>query len=843
MPIRIGQARAAYLLICIVVYMGSTDSRAAEPKSRALLPEVEVIATTPLDIGGLRRDLIAAPLQTAIADDIESSHATGVGDFMNRRLGSVYVNDVQNNPLQPDLNYRGYTASPLLGTPQGLAVYMDGMRLNQPFGDVVSWDSIPQSAIAGIALMPGSNPLFGLNALGGALSIRTKDGRSSPGIGVRADYGSHARRSLTLDYGAQVDGGFDWFLTGHVFRDSGWRDASRSKSNQAFAKLGWHDDLTDVNLTAAYADSNLAGNGMQEQRLLAADYASVYTKPDITENRSALANLQFAHRLTERIMLSGNAYVRDLHSTTFNGDVNESSLDQAVYQPDAIEQTALTAAGYSGFPIGGESAVNTPFPYWRCIANVLLNDEPNEKCNGLINRTHTEQRSLGAAVQLTARQSAAGRDNSFLIGASFDSSRADFMQSTQFGYLTPDRGVAVVEGPGAFADGSQNSEDAFDAQVDLWGDMRTWSAYFSDTLELHDGWHLTLSGRYNYVSVANRDRLTPGGGPGSLDGDHTFSRFNPAIGLTVRPALHINGYVGFNQSSRAPSSIELGCADPDNPCKLPNAMAGDPPLKQVVASTVELGLRSTADARFAWNIGVFRTDNRDDILFVAGNQSGFGHFANFGKTRRQGVELGANRQFGPVALGGNYTYLDATYRSAETVNGGANSVNDEALDGNPGFDGVIEIEPGGRIPLIPQHTLKVFADYIVNSRLSANVEMLAISSTYARGNENNKHRPDGVYYLGPGKTPDYAVFNFGLDCQPTKQLSLFVKIDNLFDKRYYTAAQLGATAFRADGTFIARPFAPPAIDGERPLVHATFYSPGAPRSFVFGLHYRFGDRS
>ena len=84
---------------------------------------------------------------------------------------------MQSNPFQADINYRGYTASPLLGTPQGLSVYMDGVRLNQPFGDVVSWDLIPRLAIASTTLMPGSNPLFGLNTLGGALAIQTKDGR------------------------------------------------------------------------------------------------------------------------------------------------------------------------------------------------------------------------------------------------------------------------------------------------------------------------------------------------------------------------------------------------------------------------------------------------------------------------------------------------------------------------------------------------------------------------------------------------------------------------------------------------------------------------------------------
>ena len=105
---------------------------------------------------------------------------------MNRRFTSVFVNEIQGNPFQPDINYRGYTASPLLGTPQGLSVYVDGVRLNQPFGDIVSWDLIPRAAIASTTLIPGSNPLFGLNTLGGALSVQTKNGRSDPGTSVQA---------------------------------------------------------------------------------------------------------------------------------------------------------------------------------------------------------------------------------------------------------------------------------------------------------------------------------------------------------------------------------------------------------------------------------------------------------------------------------------------------------------------------------------------------------------------------------------------------------------------------------------------------------------------------------
>jgi outer membrane cobalamin receptor len=154
---------------------------------------VTVVGVSPVPGIELPPIQIPAPVQSFDAAQIKSTGALDLSDFLNRRLTSVHVNDVQGNPFQPDVNYRGYTASPLLGTPQGLSVYLDGVRMNQPFGQVVSWDLIPQTAIESLTLMPGSNPMFGLNTLGGALSLSTKTGLSTRATNVQAIYGSHAR--------------------------------------------------------------------------------------------------------------------------------------------------------------------------------------------------------------------------------------------------------------------------------------------------------------------------------------------------------------------------------------------------------------------------------------------------------------------------------------------------------------------------------------------------------------------------------------------------------------------------------------------------------------------------
>jgi outer membrane receptor protein involved in Fe transport len=806
------------------------DSLAATPLTT--VEPLDVVAT-PLEPDSVGA---AGPQQQADAEEIARSNALDLTAFLTRSMGGVYANDVQNNPLQPDINYRGFTASPLLGTPQGLSVYVDGVRFNQPFGDVVSWDLIPRAAIRDVILVPGSNPLFGQNTLGGALAIRTKDGKTAPGTALQAAGGSYGRWQVEGETGGSSASGLDWYVTANRFEDDGWRDFSSSQATQAFGKLGWSNASTSLSLTAAYADTDLNGNGLQDQRLLASDYASVYTQPDNTRNLSQLFTARGTHRFGEGVSATGVAYWRRVKTKTFNGDINEESLGEAVYQPSVAERAALAAAGYTGFPSVGETAANTPFPSWRCVANILLNSEPGEKCNGLMNRTALRQTSRGLSGQLEFDAVAGGIAHSLVVGGAFDDHRAGFVQSAQFGYLTPDRGVTGVTGPGAFADGTQESEDADDARVDLDGRTRTLSLFAADTVRMGAA-TVTLSARYDRTRVRTRDSINPGGGPGSLDGDHVFERLNPAISLTYALTPAWTAYAGHTIGSRAPSAIELGCADPENPCRLPNAMAGDPPLKAVVTGTSEAGLRGGAGA-WRWNLGAFRAVSRDDILFVADDQAGFGYFRNFGKTRRQGVEAALGGALGPFEFDLQYNLLDATYRTGEVVNGEANSSNEGAA---PGFEGEIDIEPGHRIPLTPRHLFKAGARWAAKPTLSLNADVVAMSGVYARGNENNAHEPDGVYYLGEGKTDAYAVFNLGGAWTPARGVKLFVQVNNLFDKTYATAAQLGATGFTGSGAFIARPFASPVIDGERPLVHSTFLAPGAPRMVWAGVRYAFGS--
>ncbi len=798
---------------------------------------VEVVSATPLPGVDLLASQVPAAVQTVTAEDIVNSGAITLSDTLSRRMNSVFVNEINGNPFQPDVNYRGFTASPLLGTPQGISVYMDGVRMNQPFGDVVSWDLIPRVAIAETAIIPGSDPLFGLNTLGGALSIRTKDGSSNPGTRIQLAGGNWGRRMFDAEHGG-AKGRFDYYGATSLFFENGWRDYSPSNIRQFMGKIGWHGDKTMLGLSAMYANNHMNGSGLQEMTMLNRDYRSLYTIPDVFANRSPLINITARRIVNSNLTFFGNAYYRYVSTRTFNADINENSLDQSLYTLSAADRAALITAGYTNLPTTITPA-NTPFPSLRCIAQGLQNDEPAEKCNGLLNHGQSQQHDGGFSGQFTWLTTPHGNKNQFTAGGAWDHNTTHFISNTQLGYLNPDRTVTPIQ---SFADGTSGGTvdgEPFDARVNLRGRVNTGSLYFTNTLSLSQIWDITVSGRFNRTTLNNYDNLRPEGGQGSLNGNYTFSRFNPSVGATYNPLPWLRGYARYSESNRAPTSIELGCADPEVPCKLPNAMAGDPPLNQVVARTVEAGYRGELEGKASWSAGYFHTQTRNDILFVAAPQTGFGYFKNFGRTLRQGLELDFDTDIiKRTSLGVNYTFLDATFQSPETVNGSGNSTNGDALAGQPGLEGTINIAPGNRMPLTPRHMAKGFADIRVTKKFTLNLNVVAFSSSYARGNENNQHQPDGVVYLGPGYSAGYAVMNLGGRYELRKRIELFGQVTNLADRKYTSGAQLGPMGFDpTSGNFSSRPL--PAVNGNFPVRQSTFFAPGAPRTIWGGVRVAF----
>ena len=377
-----------------------------------------------------------------------------------------------------------------------------------------------------------------------------------------------------------------------------------------------------------------------------------------------------------------------------------------------------------------------------------------------------------------------------------------------------------------------------DNRVSLSGDTVTWSFFTEDTFSPTKNLHITASGRYNYTSVSNKDWLSnqhyqnhelgavnydPGVAidpTASLSGKHIFDRFNPSVGLTYNPYEAIGFYAGYNEGTRAPTTIELGCANPNQPCKLPNSMAGDPSLKQVITQNWEAGFRGLLPGKVNWSLGYFNILNTNDIQFVAAPDTianGYGYFKNFGKTQRQGIEASLDRKVEDWSIGANYTYLDATYQSTETLNSQYN-----LAGSNPGVDGSsITVNPGNNLPLVPKHTFKTYVDYQLTKEWGTNLNIIGFSQSFVRGNENNNQQTNGT-------VPGYVVANYGVRYAPefVKGLQVFGQVNNILDQQHYTAGQFGAAGI-ANGQYQNNP------------TGTTFYGPGAPRTWWLGMRYSF----
>src|ERR1700728_3417106 len=395
---------------------GADVPATSNPAAVQELPQVTVIGTTPLRGLGLPLYDVPANVQTGNSADMQRQQSLNIADYLNNNFSGVNASDSAGNPYQMDVYYHGFTASPLLGTPEGLSVYVDGVRVNESFGDTVNWDLIPQSAISTVTLMSGSNPVFGLNTLGGALSIRTKSGHDDPGTELEAYGGSFGRRSFEGETGGEF-GNFDYFFAGTYFDETGWRQNSPSRVYQAFGKVGWQNDKTDFDLSYTYADTSLYGNGATPESMLDYNYESSYT-PDYTANLMSFVNLTGTQFLTDKLLLSGNIYYRRLTTGAVNGNVNDGYLDD----------------NYSGPPLDCTAPGESLAALTYCT--------PGQNATSRL-----VQNTKGVALHLTDSQNLFGWANQATLGADFTDSDDSFAQQYQYGGLTADRLLIYTVSP------------------------------------------------------------------------------------------------------------------------------------------------------------------------------------------------------------------------------------------------------------------------------------------------------------------------------------------------------------------------------------------------------------
>ncbi|MFL5577981.1 MAG: TonB-dependent receptor [Gemmatimonadaceae bacterium] len=701
--------------------------RAATPRSRPPTPQ----RLAPQVITGTRLSG-AADEKTPGQVDVVQLRAAPPGPAATaealRRLPGVSGFDDQGSRAQPSLDVRGFTLSPVVGVPQGVSVFLDGVRVNEPDAQQVHFDLLPAEAIDRAELVRGPAALFGKNTLGGALSLTTRRGEATPVLDGGVDVGPYGYRAARA-VASGVRRGIDGFLLLRGSDEDGYRRDTETRTRLLFGTVGRRGDAGDLALSLLAARDRVGQAGSLPESWLAEDRRANYTTGDFFEPHLTHVALRGERALGGGgARLRANAFVRRNATEQFNVNVGAPS----------------TRAFVTNLGRGGTAELALPL---RLGALPL----------GL---------SVGAEY--------ARSDVKYAV----DGEPGPFAGGDSTGECVPQGGESRVRCEDARVD----EDDA--------------ALYAQGVLSITERLSATAGARWDYVRLPFRDLTDP-----ENDGTSSYRRLSPRVGLNLELPGAVRAYAVAAGGFRAPAALELACADEAAPCPLPFSLGDDPPLAPVKVRNVEAGLDWEPSRRGAVEASVYRTEVRDEIVFVAATGTA-GFFQNVPRTRRQGVELSANAALPAGARAfASYTYTDATYRGTVRL-----------ASALPGADSA---RRGDRFPLSPAHRATAGVG-ITRARhatiLDAELSARALSSQFLRGDEANDHPP----------LPGYATADLRVSLE-RPHWALSAAVTNLLDRRYES---FGIYAENPLGAFPGH-FEPAA---EAPVER--FLSPGYPRTLT-----------
>jgi len=737
-------------------------------------PAEQIVVYGPLSASniGLQPGMVAAQVQGLSSAQIEVSHGTTVLNSLDAHIAGVSLSDTQGNPMFQNLRYHGFEASPLQGNAQGLAVYQNGMRLNEAFGDTVNWDAIPSAAIDRVDVW-SSNPVFGLNALGGAVNLIMKDGFRWQGATASVQGGNDGQAMGVLQYGSN-NGGFGLYAALEGVTDGGYRQHSASNVGRIYLDAGWRAGSSEIHVVASGAQSLLGVVGPTPAEMIQQAASSVYTWPQKTENRTGSLAVRGKAALADDWHIEASGYVRDFRQRHLDG--NDADFESCSTRSSFGGDICLEDDAF-GTPPGGKTTTyrnqfvilggaGQPFPF------------TSSATYGTVDRTYTDATTEGSALQLTRAATLIEHPNYLTFGATIDHSDIGFRSASTLGRIYPDLRVDLDTGLPGSGTIMHTQGDLGYAPVDLGGTVDYFGIYGVDAFSLTGALTLTAGFRANIADTRTHDRS---GSAPELNGSNRYTRVNPLAGITYAFGADITAFAGYSEANRAPTLLELDCASETQPCLLEGSLVADPPLNQVVAHTYEGGLRGASNwngGRLSWSTSLFRTDSDNDIIALASAIQGRGFFSNVPSTKREGIDATAQFEAEHWSAFASYSYLDATYE----FTGAMASPNNPFADG----DGNIAIRPGNRIPLNPAHHTRIGGDVEVLQGFSLGGNVLLVGSQYYAGDDANRNP----------KLPGYWVLNLRGSYRFNDRWEVFALVNNVFDRHDATYA----TFFDPTGT-------------------------------------------
>ncbi len=334
---------AALLVVLPAALVAQADTTKADTaKARAdttvhELPPIEVVGSIQPAAGPTVGSGVPARVTTLSAEQVDAYEPRILSDALKSVAGFSTYDDL-GSPYKLNLSSRGFYSSPVVGLPQGVAVFLDGVRMNEPEASQVNFDLLPMDHINRIEILSGNGSLLGRNALGGAVNLVTARGTGPTTGTIELSGGSFGAARAEAHVSGLTKSGLDWYVGGDFNREDGWRQVTGEQGYQGFLNVGKLGETSGIRFQAFYSRDSAQTAGSLPESIFAASPDSNLSANDYEKLWAYQGSLQ-AYKQFGLGRASVTAYFRRHRAERLN--INQED------DPDAFGISYNNSFGYT----------------------------------------------------------------------------------------------------------------------------------------------------------------------------------------------------------------------------------------------------------------------------------------------------------------------------------------------------------------------------------------------------------------------------------------------------------------------------------------------------------------
>jgi iron complex outermembrane receptor protein len=327
---------AGLLLVPRLLPAQQPDTTKADTTAHEL-PPIEVVGSIAPAAGPTIGSGVPARVTTLDEAQVDAYEPRILSDALKSVAGFSTYDDL-GSPYKLNLASRGFYSSPVVGLPQGLAVFLDGVRMNEPEASQVNFDLLPMDHIQRIEILSGNGSLLGRNALGGAINLVTARGTGPTSGTVELSGGSFGAARGEAHVSGKARNGMDWYVGGNYNREDGWRQETGDEGYQGFVNLGKLGETSGIRFQGFYARDRAEPAGSLPESIFAEHADSNLTTGDY-ENLWAYQGSVQAYKQFGLGRASATVYFRRHRAERFNANQEDD--------PDAFGISYNNSFGYT----------------------------------------------------------------------------------------------------------------------------------------------------------------------------------------------------------------------------------------------------------------------------------------------------------------------------------------------------------------------------------------------------------------------------------------------------------------------------------------------------------------